>query len=1152
MNKRFNYKYLNKTDNKDNYLNNSLFAHHPPQDNMNNIYFKYDSEKIQLNHYFVRDVTKLYREIARVPTAYLNYFEIITLQHTTKFAVDIDIHKSKHTNLWNKETEIVDETIRAIQYALREVGITESLIEGEHYMVCTSHGAEKQSIHIILYAWHFESMEYSKLFYNLIIKNVDPIISTVIDKSVYKKTQLFRMIWSCKPGTDRHKCPRENNGTIILNFDMFKKSILSYTKDSVLIEISQPEEILFSPTTSRQDKYKPTATTVSLSEDIINKISSIFCESLPSLNDVYSFPKPHNDVQNIVTDCIIPLGRLKSAMCPLCERVHEHDNGYISVKRIDDTSGNLMFSCRRCKTSTSSESRIYFGSFRLEINATEPDIPQLGFDEEKVLQIFNKRIPDAAEYTVTARTFMQLILTKTDNTNAKIIINQGAILFMYKNKSTFLGYAYIPKNLMYLQPTFNETLNKSHITQGDMSKLLTKGNTIALRSPMGSGKTTAVLDFAINSLQRIIIVCCRETVGRDTYNRIRRKYIQPYLDMDPKYLTPEQRAIINFYGESTIFYKDAHPFELLTANILVIQAESLYKLLDPYNPTAIPLFTCIYYDEAEALNDQLQSEQTMGDNIRDCTFVFGYLIKHCKYVVATDCYLGARTHAILSKIRGDVYTVDNLYPAPERTAYFINSYGGLLAKMDEYLANGKKIAFYCESKKKLEALGKVLRTKYGEPAIRTYTADSSKEDKLELGDMNKYWGAPTVRFAGYTSLMTVGSNMDLKDCFDAIFCFANANSNARTVSQAISRVRHPKDNALYYHVKQCYKDNDTMSFGAKITGIPKKLHKARLRVIEIVNTTMQASPGVRDDWVGDVSKQIDDNIPSWMLINYAYAAQEAWVNREFYLDTVKYFLSLSNYKPVDYIPVHVPEVDTAFPFPVEEIPDYPYEDITAVGDLDKKELLSKLDEPTKLKLWYESNVDILLHLRNFGYITVNQRLSLEKMYFLRVVSLEALIDMQSNLFSKWVTENGRDWLYLLKYIKSYGSDFLAKYIKLKRFWTVYSQRNLKRLHWFKEVSDRIGIDLTKLDQDQIITIEGYDVAAKFVDDNIVEIKTDFSGKSKAKSDICYSHIKLILSFVTGTKLSKKSYNIKSKNVTKNAIKHYLVSSIPEFKHIIIF
>lgn len=233
------YTTLLKEDDAGNLLKTSLYYSFPPDNNRNKVYVKYMNSNIGLNFYYLYTRRQLFLIMKNLTPSLLNYFELIPAGWASKFAVDIDIMAIKYPNLWNKENEIVDAVIGSISNVFKKLGITEKpLVENEHYIVTTSRGDAKQSIHIIVYAWHFESMAYCKIIYYMMLKHIPDEMHVILEKTVYKPNQLFRMVGSCKVGTNRHKIPR-NTGKPGFTYVQYKQCLLSYVRKSQLVKLTE-------------------------------------------------------------------------------------------------------------------------------------------------------------------------------------------------------------------------------------------------------------------------------------------------------------------------------------------------------------------------------------------------------------------------------------------------------------------------------------------------------------------------------------------------------------------------------------------------------------------------------------------------------------------------------------------------------------------------------------------------------------------------------------------------------------------------------------------------------------------------------------------------------------------------------------------------
>jgi hypothetical protein len=96
--------------------------------------------------------------------------------------------------------DIVNELCFAIFRAHEAIKLSDILI----YSSNTSNSA-KYSYHIVVNNWYHENSREAKQFYNMVMGEMLPDLAKLVDYSVYKPVQQFRMLYNTKPEEERYK-----------------------------------------------------------------------------------------------------------------------------------------------------------------------------------------------------------------------------------------------------------------------------------------------------------------------------------------------------------------------------------------------------------------------------------------------------------------------------------------------------------------------------------------------------------------------------------------------------------------------------------------------------------------------------------------------------------------------------------------------------------------------------------------------------------------------------------------------------------------------------------------------------------------------------------------------------------------------------------
>jgi hypothetical protein len=362
-------------------------------------------------------------------------------------------------------------------------------------------------------------------------------------------------------------------------------------------------------------------------------------------------------------------------------------------------------------------------------------------------------------------------------------MDEGIDLSGYKSYITTKN---IPESVRYVKPfNFNES------------------RSIAIKSSMGSGKTTTAINFIKNNVQvgeRVLILSPRKTFATGICSEYNRG-----LEGSVNYV-----PFIN--------YIDVEKKRENLGDIarLVVSMESLHYLKDS------PIPDYIVVDECEAnLNSHIS--KTNGKNLSCNVCIFNrYLTSPKCKILWADAFLSPKTTQFINDLQIDtiVYnyhskmvkrTAFRLPPLDKETAQSIrksrrskedqkflrvraSSYYKLLCHKLEL---GEKVYFPCSSKCKVEEMNLLLLEDFPDKKMLFYTGATSKKN---LTDINTIWGECDLVMT--TTTITVGLNFDVKDHFDCIIIYMSsmARNLAVDLIQCHYRVRHLKSDNLYFFI----------------------------------------------------------------------------------------------------------------------------------------------------------------------------------------------------------------------------------------------------------------------------------------------------------------------------------------------------------------
>lgn len=298
------------------------------------------------------------------------YYEIIPGNKPQKIYFDIEFNvddKLYEPSVSFEDGKLVLPTIQAdesIKYLVKT--ISEELpplsTNKSHILVFNSHKDNKRSYHIVVEKFAFQDHKNNKLFHDKIVEKLPEYWKNIIDHSMYKSSQQFRTIGSCKFGTDRYKIINESltlnylgkNGwippvTIESENQKFllllEASLVTQTHScQILPSLKDPEEelkliekkarllengLVFNPLTPEEIK------------EVMN-----LCYVKAGLE--YGDPRFPYVYKEIVEDndesSILLLKRRFPSFCRACNRAHENENPFLLVIGQDR---DIYLDCRR-------------------------------------------------------------------------------------------------------------------------------------------------------------------------------------------------------------------------------------------------------------------------------------------------------------------------------------------------------------------------------------------------------------------------------------------------------------------------------------------------------------------------------------------------------------------------------------------------------------------------------------------------------------------------------------------------------------------------------------------------------------------------------------------------------------------------------------
>ena len=289
------------------------------------------------------DFGKFYLDL---PSELKNYYEVILAEYAQKPHFDLDF-KDVPLEFTNKVFDLLIQELIAGFKDLYQVNLDPS----KDILIYTSHGDNKRSYHIVIDNYCHSNNKEAKYLYSHVIEkiliigksmgfeklyNLENIDYTqFVDSAVYNSRQQFRIMGSSKAGIQRPKILNESweYSGIKVKYE-FKDSI-----PEKAVKLYHLQNSLVSDTNNcvfLKDLYVEPS----------RKIASIdFDVDLDRASDLL---KNYDDSYEIIEQkgSLVVLKRLYPSVCRLCDRVHEHENPFLTLRQRGGKI-EVYFYCRR-------------------------------------------------------------------------------------------------------------------------------------------------------------------------------------------------------------------------------------------------------------------------------------------------------------------------------------------------------------------------------------------------------------------------------------------------------------------------------------------------------------------------------------------------------------------------------------------------------------------------------------------------------------------------------------------------------------------------------------------------------------------------------------------------------------------------------------
>lgn len=257
----------------------------------------------------------------------------------------------------NQADESIEEMLKLIQEEIPPLSTNRS-----HIFVFTSHKESKRSYHIVVEGFCFSDHKSNKLFSEKIKSKMSEKWKGIIDSSMYKSSQQFRIAGCCKFDSGRFKTlhegltingygrrgwvpkiePESEDHKLLL---LIESSLVTQTSGSILLPslLDEKEENSSFLRSGERKEYAEFFEPLT-SENI--KEALTLCHKLAGME--YGDPRfPYGYMRTIEDNgesSIILLKRRCPSMCRICNRPHEHENPFLLIIGLER---DIYLDCRR-------------------------------------------------------------------------------------------------------------------------------------------------------------------------------------------------------------------------------------------------------------------------------------------------------------------------------------------------------------------------------------------------------------------------------------------------------------------------------------------------------------------------------------------------------------------------------------------------------------------------------------------------------------------------------------------------------------------------------------------------------------------------------------------------------------------------------------
>lgn len=305
-------------------------------------------------------------------------------------------------------------------------------------------------------------------------------------------------------------------------------------------------------------------------------------------------------------------------------------------------------------------------------------------------------------------------------------------------------------------------------------------DTIFIKSKMGSGKTTAVIDYIKkNNIKSFLIISCRKTLTYSLCEKLK-----------------ENNIDVNNY----ITLKKSN---IKLSERLIISPDSLYKIDYP-----LKKFDLIWIDECVSLMSYLGNYLFISEQKNnDITIIIDWLFKNCNNFLLTDADLNdniIRYYLYYRQIENSVLiNYDNFID--ENNYILYEEENIILEKLIDDVNNNNNIYICTDTLKGSKKIYNTIVDLNIVDAndILLYNSESDNKYEKEMYNVNKFWSKYKIIIV--SPKVIFGVDFTLK-YIDYIYCFYSCNTiTVRECIQQIGRIRNLRKKDVNIYIKNVVK-----------------------------------------------------------------------------------------------------------------------------------------------------------------------------------------------------------------------------------------------------------------------------------------------------------------------------------------------------------